>query len=449
MKDFEKAFRSTARLAKQFVRRETAQPSTPYLAPKELAEKIDLAISADGLSDEQFFRLLATVLKYTPKTGGPKFVNQLFGGRNLPAVCAEMLTGVLNNSMYTYKVAGPHVLIEKEVVRKMLRKVGFPRGAGVLVPGGSISNLGAMILARDCVNDTRDAGVRDTLVAYTSEASHYSILRNAGIIGIGRDNLRRIKVDAQGNIPFFVNATAGTTVQGAFDPLAEISRVAEREKLWLHVDAALGGTALLSSKHRHLLGGCERADSLSWNAHKLMGVPLSCSALLVRREQALFETFSEHADYLFQTETDENDAFKLWAAWKYYGDRGYEERVDKIFALARYATDVVRAHPDLVLACDTESVAVCFCVRGGDSIEICNRLDAEGILKVGYGTIGETTAIRLVCVNPELTEAQIDEFFEDVLRIAARPRRRRKLSRPLSSSSAPRARANRRSAPTR
>ena len=451
MKSFDKAFQATAQLAEWYVRQESAQPATPYVGPRELAEKIDLAISTDGISDEEFFRLLGKVLEYTPRTGGPKFLNQLFGGRDMPAVCAEMLTGVMNNSMYTYKVAGPHVLIEREVVRKMLEKVGFPEGSGVLMPGGSVSNLGAMLLARNGINDSRNAGVQDTLVAYTSEQGHYSIPKNAGIIGIGRDNLRTIKVDGRGKmivsyletriaadktsgrLPFFLNATAGTTVQGVYDPLEEISRVAAREGLWMHVDGALGGTALLSSRHKHLLEGCRRADSFSWDAHKLMGVPLSCSALLVKRKEALFETFSEDADYLFQTEADEynlgnlslqcgkkNDAFKLWAAWKYHGDRGYEERVDRLFALAQYGTEVVRRRADLELACDTESVTVCFTVRGADSIEICNRLDAEGVLKVGYGKIAETTAIRLACVNPELTEEQIDGFFEDVLRIAAR-----------------------------
>jgi sulfinoalanine decarboxylase len=451
MKNFDEAIRSTAQLIRRFVRQEQRQPATPYHDPVELAGKIDLPISSDGISDDEFFRLLETILRYTPKTGSPKFVNQLFGGRNIPAVCAEMLTGVLNSSLYTFKAAGPHVLIEQEVGRKMLAHVGFDDGSGVLMPGGSICNLGAMIMARDGIGDSRNLGVRHPLVAYTSEESHYSISKNAGIIGIGRNNLRRIKTDERGGmvvsdlerqiaadrrdnrIPFFVNATAGTTVRGAYDPIDKIAAVTERERLWLHIDGALGGAALLSARHKHLLNGCERADSFSWNAHKLMGVPLSCSALLVKRMGALFETFAENADYLFQTEADKynlgnislqcgkkNDALKLWAAWKYYGDKGYEERIDRLFSLAQCATDFVRRHADLELACETESVAVCFNVKEVDAVEICNRLETEGVLKVGYGTIGATTAIRLACVNPDLTAADLDSFFDDVLRIAAR-----------------------------
>src|SRR5690606_15494221 len=131
-----------------------------------------------------------------------------------------------------------------------------------------------------------------------SAASHYSIRKAAGLAGLGRDGVRTVPVDAEGRmepealarmieedratgvVPVMINATAGTTVLGAFDPLPAIADVAERARVWLHVDAAYGGSILLSPRHRGLLAGCERADSLTWDAHKLLNVPLTCSALL-------------------------------------------------------------------------------------------------------------------------------------------------------------------------
>lgn len=142
---------------------------------------------------------------------------------------------------------------------------------------------------------------------------------------------RMIQEDIQaGYTPFFVNATAGTTVLGAYDPLEEIAEIAKKYGLRMHVDAALGGGALLSSKHKHLLKGIEKSDSVSWNPHKMMNVPLLAAILLVKDPSVFKRNLGEDADYLFQMDDEElnpgnktlqcgrrNDALKVRAALKY------------------------------------------------------------------------------------------------------------------------------------
>ena len=277
---------------------EASEPVVKTLPPGELAAELELQISSGPNPLATVLEQLKTIAACTPRTSGPRFFNQLFGTRDEAAVLAEMLTGLLNVSMYTYKVAGPHVLIEQTVIDHMLRKVGFSEGEGNLSAGGSISALVAMLIAR---NETlprwRDEGTGGERVClYASEQAHYSFAKNAGILGIGRKRLRMVPTDEEGSMrpsslrsrieadlaegfrPLMIVATAGTTTLGAFDPIASIAEVAEEFGIWLHVDGAYGASVLLSPKHSKLVDGIERADSVVWNPHKMMGVPLPCSA---------------------------------------------------------------------------------------------------------------------------------------------------------------------------
>jgi glutamate/tyrosine decarboxylase-like PLP-dependent enzyme len=406
-----------------FIAEENAHPASGYISPGALHSDPDLLIPEWGKDIREVFELLQKVVMATPKTASKRFFNQLFGGRIFPATAADMLVSVLNNSMYTFKVAGIQVLIEQEVINNLCRCVGYENGDGIFAPGGSISNMSAMIIARNEKQDSiRNKGFDGRkYTAYTSDQGHYSIRKNAGIIGTGRNNVREIKTDEYGKmdvaalrsrieedlrndcIPFFVNATAGTTVLGVFDPIEEISEIAGEFNVWFHIDGAWGGTMLLSRQHRHLLKGCHEADSFAWNAHKMMGVPLSASAILIKRKGLLEKHFSERADYLFQSGEDaynpgsksiqcgrRNDALKVWAAWQYYGNHGYEERVNKQFELTRYAANKIKNDKLLRLCMEPESMNVCFQVTGKSSEDICDILDKESIIKVGHGNAGFT-----------------------------------------------------------
>jgi len=325
--------------------------------------------------------------------------------------------------------------------------VGLAGAEGTFTPGGSIANLVAMLLARaQAAPEARDAGLDGApLMVYTSTEGHYSIPKNAGILGIGRRHVRKIPTTDDGRMdvaalelalrddraaglrPMLVNATAGTTVRGAFDPIREIGGVARRHGAWLHVDGALGASLSLSASHRHLLDGAELADSLTWDPHKIMGVPLQASVLLVARRGQLRESLGESADYLFQADRDSlnpghlsiqcgrrNDALKLWAAWLRLGDRGWEARLDRQMALARRAAELIDGDPSLELTEWPPSINVCFEVKGRASAAVCDCLDREGRLKIGHGTVRGRQVIRLVCVNPELDEEALISILEEV-----------------------------------
>ncbi len=436
-------------LSKEIVAGEGVLPPRPDAG--RFKEFSSLRLRDGGRDLEQVLKALRQVVLSTPSSASPRFFNQLFGGREPVATLAEILTTLTNTSMYTFKVAGPQILLEREVLERMTNKAGFSEGEGIFVPGGSMANMVAMVIARnEAVVGIRELGVgASSLVAYTSDHGHYSIRKNAGLVGIGRSNVKEVATDdcgrmdvadlrrlidedrAAGRLPFFINATAGTTVLGAFDPIPEISRVAADEGLWLHVDGALGGSVLLSDQYRELLAGCERADSMTWNAHKMMGVPLSCSVILLRKKGLLSKNLNESASYLFQADEDEfnpgtrslqcgrrNDALKLWAAWLYHGDAGYGARIDRLFELASHAVSRINEDSDLLLTATPESVNVCFEVRGRSSAAICERLDSEARLKISHGVVFGRRIIRLVCINPDLEMSDIDRVFDEIKDVA-------------------------------
>ena len=234
------------RLAKKLLEAEQNNPVVNPIPVSELFETLDITLQDSPAND--FEATLEKLVLNTPRTATRLFFNQLFGGRNPKATLGDLLAVLLNNSMYTYKVAGPQVGIEKEILHQICKLIGYPTTSdGTFAPGGSMSNFMAMVMARDAFNETiRNNGVLQKLTLYTSEESHYSIPKNAALMGIGREQVRYITTDSFGKMnpkaltqqiekdlaagfqPFFVNATAGTTVLGAFDPIEPISKVCKK-----------------------------------------------------------------------------------------------------------------------------------------------------------------------------------------------------------------------------
>ncbi|MEO8197250.1 MAG: pyridoxal-dependent decarboxylase [Thermoanaerobaculia bacterium] len=450
--ELDRLLEATAALTRELLAREDLPADPATSDPLQLATAFDLTPGKQGLPVEAVVSRLRQALFATPSSSSWRFVNQLFGGREPAATAAEMLSCVPNISMYTFKAAGAQILIELELLRHMAKHAGLADAEGCFTPGGSIANLVALLLARNAAApESRDRGLDGARpVAYTSAEGHYSISKNAGIVGIGRQSLRQVPTDAAGRMdvvalarlidedraaglqPMMVNATAGTTVRGAFDPIRAISTVARKHGIWLHVDGALGGSLVLHPARRDLVDGVELADSFSWDPHKMMGVPLQCSVLLVSRRGSLTRSLDETADYLFQSHDDElnpghrsiqcgrrNDALKLWAAWLRLGDSGWNERIERQLGLARLAAEKIAADPELELIEPPPSINVCFAVRGRSSAAICDWLDREGRLKIGHGMVGDRRALRLVCVNPDLEESDLDAILNEI-KLAAR-----------------------------
>ena len=424
---------------------EQNNPVADRIEADELYDSLDLSLGESAMVDDQFKNVLREVLVSTPKTATHLFFNQLFGGRQSKAVLGDLLAVMLNNSMYTYKVAGPQVGIEQEIIRRSCDMIGYgPESNGTFPTGGSMSNYMALVMGRDAKDpSSRDEGVRKPLIAYTSKESHYSNAKNASFAGFGRKNVRYIAADAEGKmipekleeqikedlangyIPTYVTVTAGTTVLGAFDPIDKIADITEQYGIWLHVDGAYCGSVIFSDKYKHLLKGMERSDSFSYNAHKMIGTPLTCSIILVKDKKYLHGSFSNDADYLYQTDGDDfnlgktsfqcgrrNDALKFWTLWKSVGTNGLRDIVDQQFYLADVARDYIQSNPDYTLYSFDESISICFNYKNIDPVSLCTALYEEQVTVVGFGSFNEDTFVRLVTINATNSKEDILNFFK-------------------------------------
>src|SRR5690554_1953471 len=280
----EKTLADFQTLALELLADERNRSVVEFIPSSQLFERIDLSLNDEPIDEELHFQKMRELMLASTRTSTNGFFNQLYGGRNESAVLGELLSVLLNNSMYTYKAAGVQVGVEKSIIRKVCEIIGWDNNAeGTFPTGGSMSNLMSMILARDAYNGrARFDGVSQKMTVYTSVESHYSIPKNAAFAGVGRNNVRFISVDETGQMnveelnktiekdiqdgfhPVLVNATAGTTVLGAFDDIEAINKVCKKHSVWLHVDGAYSGAVIFSEKYKHLAKGLESADSFSF-----------------------------------------------------------------------------------------------------------------------------------------------------------------------------------------
>ena len=168
-------------LIEEFLKEEIKSPISDVISPVDIESKLDLSLSDKGMITSDFKRELNKLILSTPKSSSKLFFNQLFGGRHSKAVLGDLIAVFLNSSMATYKIAGPQVGVEKEIVKKVCQLIGYNRNSGGTFPtGGSMSNFMSLIMARDKVAPSiKNKGVNQKLIAYSSENSHYSIAKNA------------------------------------------------------------------------------------------------------------------------------------------------------------------------------------------------------------------------------------------------------------------------------
>ncbi len=452
-------FNSLEEVARLFTRilldRQKQEAREPVVLPRDpdtLRELLDLTLPDQGRDLESVGLHLGKLVRHTPTTASGAFFNQLFGGREPASLLGETVAAALNNSMYTYKVGGAQVLVELELIREMGQRVGFDNPDGVFTPGGSLSNLSAMLLARDRARPhVRSEGFSGPrLRVYTSAESHYCVIKASRVLGIGADNVVSVPVDGRGRMrpdaleaaiqadlaagyePMMLNATAGTTVLGAFDPLNELADVCEKYDLWMHVDGAFGGSSVLDPDQAHLMAGSHRADSVTWDAHKVMGAQLSCSVILVRQAGLLAASLDENASYLFQGDSLElnpgtrslqcgrrNDGLKLWTLWQALGNDGLALRLARFRSMTLFAAQIVRDAPDLTLVREPEFLNVCFDVEGVSAEQLCAELTKRGLAMVGYALVDDKAIVRLTLVNGQATNEDVRALFGHIRKVAA------------------------------
>ncbi len=409
---------------------------------------------------QEIFAWVEKYLAYSVKTNHPMFVNRMWVGANLPAIVGEIITAITNASACTFESAPVSTLMEKYMFQEMLDLVGFKDGEGQMTTGSSNANMIAMMAARNFADrPIKSSGLfgRRRLFAFVGADAHYSMDRAANILGIGLNQLIKVSVDQQGamlttelerainravqggGLPFFVAATAGTTVRGGYDRIDALLPLRDTYGFWLHVDGAWGGSAVLSgSLRQQYLQGLEDADSFTWDFHKMLGSTLMCNILLInKRRQALATALSAgDGSYLFRSENTAEiedlgpaslqcgrrvDSLKWFLDWKFYGREGLAARVEKSLELCVYAEEIVNRSVELELVVPRTSFNLCFRFKVPEeesnafNLALRTRLYEEGTTLVGVAYIKGKLVMRLLVLNPAAERADLDMFFRNLI----------------------------------
>jgi L-2,4-diaminobutyrate decarboxylase len=345
-------------------------------------------------------------------------------------------------------------------------QIGWRPGefSGLITHGGSLANYTALLTARNVTLEHAwergipAAGPAPVIVVH--QDAHYCVARSAGMLGLGTDNIVRVPLDgrrrmdpvrldetlrdlrSQSRPVVAVVACACATPIGAFDPLAEIAEVCRRHQVWLHVDAAHGGAACFSQRHRHLVEGLSNADSIVWDAHKMLFVPALCTFVFYRDPRHKFETFRQDAPYLFDPSapglaeydsgmrtvecTKRAAAFGLWGVWSLFGHQLFADLVDVTFELGRVLYDKLCAAEDFQPLYEPQCNIVVFrhipaALRGASSerlgrfqLDLRRRVIECGRFYMVSTNIDGVGALRVTVMNPLTRKADLDELLDSL-----------------------------------
>lgn len=375
---------------------------------------------------ERVCEILSAALPLSLNTAGPGYLAYVPGGGLYAAGIADLVGNLFNRFTGLSGAAVGPVRLEADVLAWLAAQFGYPASArGLLTTGGSLANFSAIVTARE--QHFGDSGDLSRAVAYTSSQVHHSVSKSLHLAGIPRANVRAIAVDdawrmdaadlarwiardrAQGERPFLVVASAGTTNTGAVDPLAALADLCARENLWLHADGAYGGAFALCPSGREILAGLERADSITFDPHKGMFLPYGTGCLLVRDGQALARAHHSDADYLQDFDALDRSGeppspteygpelsrdyrgLRLWLPLMLHGAAAFRDALEEKLALTHRFHDGLRerieggAPLEIVAAPQLSTVAFRLRRRPDEPLEIYDHRNAALLAGINAG----------------------------------------------------------------
>ena len=378
----------------------------------------------------------------------PNFFAYFPANASEPSVLGDLVSSGLGVQGMLWATSPACTEVETHVLDWLAKMLALPEkfvssssGGGVIQDSASSASLCAVLAARERATNfkSNEDGCKEELVAYTSTQAHSSIEKDIKVAGIGRANLRLIGVDEQfamrpdlldkaieedkreGRVPFFVCATVGTTSSLAFDPLPAIGAICKKHKLWLHVDAAMAGTAALCPEFRYIQNGLEFADSYCFDAHKWMFTNFDCTCFYVADRETLTHSLSVTPEYLRNQATESGVVFdyrdwhvplgrrfralKLWFVIQHYGVEGLQFHVRRHVEMAQKFLGWVVADDRFEVVAPGPLNLVCFRLRGSDkqNEELLRRLNASDKLYISHTKLNNQYTLRF-CVGQMRTE---------------------------------------------
>ena len=428
-------------------------PVLAAIEPGDLKAKLPTSAPVQGESMEAIVadldRLIVPALTHWSH---PSFFAYFATSTSAPGIFGELLSAAFDNKAMLWRTSPASTELEEVVLDWLRQMMGLDPGMlGIIYDTASVSSLHAIAAAREKVEKRiREEGMSGRpdlplLRVYVSEQSHSSIEKAVITLGLGQRSMRKIPTDSEfrmdaralaaaieedkrnGYLPFCVVATVGTTSTSSIDPVPEIVPICEEHALWLHVDAAYAGSAAIVPELRHILAGCEHADSLVTNPHKWLFTPFDLSVLYCRHMDLLKRAFSLVPEYLRTPEQEKvrsgSDygiqlgrrfrALKLWMVMRYFGQEGLAARIREHCRLARLFASWVDESPDWELMAPVPLGLVCFRASQGaadlDSFNesIMHGVNASGRALLSHTRLNDKLTLRLSIGNIRTTEEHV------------------------------------------
>ncbi len=389
----------------------------------------------------------------------PNFFAYFPSNASAPSILGDLLSSGLGVQGMLWATSPACTELESHVLDWLVSALGLPEkflstksGGGVIQDTASSATLCALLAARERATnfESNGAGVMGKLCAYTSTQAHSATEKAIRIAGIGYENLRLIEVDEKfamsadalaeamqrdresGLIPFFVCATVGTTSSNAVDPLPQIGSLCREFGAWLHVDAAMSGTAALCPEFRHIHEGIEYADSYCFNPHKWMFTNFDCDCFYVADRNMLIQTLSVLPEYLRNKATESGSvidyrdwqiplgrrfrSLKLWFVLRYYGIEGLQFHIREHVRLAQQFTSWVQEDDRFELAVPPPLNLVCFRLKSSDEANqrLMDRLNRSGSLYLTHTRLNNRLTLRLCVGQTNTAERHVQNAWNRI-----------------------------------
>ena len=393
----------------------------------------------------------------------PGFFAYFPSNTSFPSILGDLISSGLGVQGMIWATSPAATELETRILDWLADMMGMPEkfrststGGGVIQDTASTSALTAVIAARERVTNfqSNKTGIQQKLVAYISTQTHSSLEKAIKIAGIGSDNLRLIDVDEMfamrvemlkeqikkdreaGFTPFFICAALGTTSSNAVDPIKEIGEIARKENCWLHVDAAMSGTAMLCPEFRHFQEGVELADSYCFNPHKWMFTNFDCDVFWVGNRQELINTFSILPEYLRNKATESGEVFdyrdwhvqlgrrfrslKLWFVIRHYGVEGLQFHIRKHIELAQIFRSWIMKSEDFELFVEPPFNLVCFRHKAGDdfNLKLMNAVNQTGKAYFTHTKLKGLVVLRMSIGQTNTEEKHVKTAWELIQKMA-------------------------------
>jgi glutamate/tyrosine decarboxylase-like PLP-dependent enzyme len=457
-----------------YFQEQSGLPVYPRTNPGDLTSLLASPLPLDPQDAQAVMSDFEHIAANSRHNGHPRMFGYVQSAGSFAGVAGDLLASVLNQNVTSWRSAPAATTIEHQAIDWLKTMVGFdPAGSGILLSGGSFANFAALATAlRASTNvDLHRLGVAalpGKPRVYASAMTHMSIAKGASLLGIGKDAVAAVPVDAahrmdpvalatqiesdraNGYHAICAVATAGDVNTGAIDPLDAIADVCETNKLWLHVDGSYGALAAQSPHVAGAMSALARVDSLALDPHKWLYAPLDAGCLLVRDQRALRHAFSEGADYIdVVADRDMSDyaywdhspelsrrfrALKIWFVLKIHGARAIRRAIDHNIAAAKHLATRIQQSSDFELLAPAPMSIVCFRHRGGAGHvteqpsagqDAFNRrlmleVQRDGDSYLSNAMIGGRFALRACIVNYRTTTEDVEQLLATIRRVAAR-----------------------------